>query len=750
MKDLFLGGRLDAFIQQSSAAMAMFDREMRYLAVSGRWLSDYGLRQSPLGRSHYDIFPEIGEAWKAIHAQCLAGATLRSEGEPFRRDDGAVQWIKWEARPWRDNDGAIAGLILTTEDLTERQEQLAAIERLASIVTSAHDAIVSKDLHSTVTSWNAGAARLFGWSVEDMIGTSILRIIPPERRDEEDRILERIRAGERIDHFETVRMTKDRRRIDVSLTISPIRNALGEIVGASKIVRDVTERRRGETALRRSEVRLKQALAAAKAGEWEVDAASGSFFASDRALALYGLPPGTRLTREDALAAVHPDDRVRVRDALGRAIDEGSPFHSEHRALRRDGTTQWVVSHAEALAKQGPPRLVGLVQDITERKALEAELKETDRRKDEFIALLAHELRNPLAPIQSGVELFKMRDAGGDDRGRALLQIMGRQVDHLVRLVDDLLDVSRVNVGAIALRRRPVSVEDSIADAWSIVAEEAKRKPNPAALAIACDEPLLVDADPVRLTQVFANLLSNAVKYTGDDGRIRVAIERDPSGAAVTVSDNGRGIEPQFLPRVFDAFVRGGQGSARDDSGLGVGLALVKAVVELHGGRVEARSEGLGRGSAFVVRLPLAQSETAPPHPVEAPSPQPKMRSRALVIDDDRDVADSFVMLLQVLEADVRCAYDGASGVALAESFQPHVAFVDLRMPGIDGLETARRLRQRLADRTPLLVAVTGLGQSRDRARSREAGFDLHFTKPVSLEIVQQVLDRLRPDPVAA
>ncbi len=293
MKDFFLGGRLDAFIEQSRSAIAMFDRDMRYLAVSERWLADYHLLQSPIGRSHYEVFPEIGEDWKDIHRRCLAGDTLKSDGEPFRRADGAVQWITWEARPWRDIDGTIAGIVVTSEDLTEQTEQHAVIERLASIVTSAYDAIASKDLNSVVTSWNDEAARLFGWSAAEMVGTSIVRIIPPERLDEEDRILERIRAGERVDHFETVRLTRDGRRLDVSLTVSPIRDSLGAIVGASKIVRDITERKRSEAALLASEVRLKQALASAKAGEWEVDPEAGRFYVSDRALALHGLEPGS-------------------------------------------------------------------------------------------------------------------------------------------------------------------------------------------------------------------------------------------------------------------------------------------------------------------------------------------------------------------------------------------------------------------------------------------------------------------------
>jgi two-component system, chemotaxis family, CheB/CheR fusion protein len=746
VKDLFLGGRLDAFIEQSSSAIAMFDRNMRYIAVSERWLADYHLLQSPIGRSHYEVFPEIGNEWKAVHKSCLAGATVRSNGEPFRRADGALQWIKWEARPWRDSDGTVAGIVVTSDDITEQMEQHAVIERLASIVTSAHDAIAGKDMNSVVTSWNDGAAHLFGWSPEEMIGTSIVRIIPPERRSEEDRILERIRAGERVEHFETVRLTKDGRRLDVSLTISPIRNSVGDIVGASKIVRDITERKRSEAALRESEVRLRQALASAKAGEWEVDPEAGRFYASDRALALHGLEPGVPTTLETSIATIHPDDRDRVREALRRAVDDGTPYHSEHRTVWPDGTVRWLVSDAEPLKERSSRRLIGLVQDITERKALEAELKDLGRRKDEFIALLAHELRNPLAPIQSGVELFKLGSAGGDNRDQTLLNMMGRQVEHLIRLVDDLLDVSRINVGRIELRRKPTSVEDTIADAWSIVVEEAKRKPAPIDFRVACEEPLLVDADPVRLTQVFANLLSNAVKYTRGDGRIVVTIERGPDEAVVSVRDNGRGIEPDLLPRIFDPFVRG----EGDDNGLGVGLALVKTLVELHGGRVEAHSPGPGEGSELVVRLPLVQSESAVPAANAETKAPAKSHSRALIIDDDRDVADSFVMLLQVLGAEVRSTYDGVSGVELADAFRPHVAFVDLRMPGIDGLETARRIRQRLTDCTPLLVAVTGLGQSQDRARSKEAGFDLHLTKPVSVETLQQVLGQLRAGCAAA
>ncbi|MGJ0392164.1 MAG: PAS domain S-box protein [Methylocystis sp.] len=414
-------------------------------------------------------------------------------------------------------------------------------------------------------------------------------------------------------------------------------------------------------------------------------------------------------------------------------------YEKEYR--RKDGAVfpielRTVLSRYEDGA---PCAMWAIVREITERKTAEESLRNADRRKDEFIALLAHELRNPLVPIHNGVHLLKAREQkSGAVHDGPLLDMMERQVANLVRLVDDLLEISRIASGRIKLRREPtdvVSVLRSSMETSRASIEIARHE----ATFLEPSEPLFVDGDPVRLGQIFANILNNAVKYTPEGGRIDIKVERRGRTAVVTVRDNGRGIGPQDLPHVFDAFARGDKSG---DGGLGIGLALVRKLVELHGGTVEATSEGPGQGSAFIVSLPLIDVN-APVAYAEAPTPS-RIDRRALVIDDDRDVADTLAMVLESIGATVGVAYGGQDAMRALESFEPDIVFLDLGMPEPDGFQTAQAIRRSEIGRKLTLVALTGWGQADDRARTREAGFDAHLTKPASVEELTALLHAAR------
>lgn len=379
-------------------------------------------------------------------------------------------------------------------------------------------------------------------------------------------------------------------------------------------------------------------------------------------------------------------------------------------------------------------------RDISQRVLARDALREADTRKDEFLATLSHELRNPLAPLRSSLEIVK-RLASTPPSAAAALEIMDRQLSHLVRLVDDLLEVSRITRGQVELRREHVRLDTAIQSAIE-TSEPVVRAGNHRLIVSLPDEPLLLDADPVRLAQIFGNLLNNAAKYSEKGGQIEIAARRDGDAALVTIRDSGDGIAPEQLTKLFQIFTRGARSAHRNQSGLGIGLALVRRLTEMHGGTVEAASEGVGKGSCFSVRLPLNIRPVA----------VPKVRGRehssieslgVLVVDDNRDAAESLAILLHTAGAEVQVANDGPTALAEFERSEPHVVLLDIGMPGMDGCEVARRLREISRPDRVVLVALTGWGQDEDRRRVLEAGFDHHLVKPVDLESLQSLLTSL-------
>jgi PAS domain S-box-containing protein len=393
--------------------------------------------------------------------------------------------------------------------------------------------------------------------------------------------------------------------------------------------------------------------------------------------------------------------------------------------------TQGDLAFAEELARRAAMAI--------ENSQLYAALREADRRKDEFLATLAHELRNPLAPIRNAVELLR-RIGPAEPRIQQVRDMIERQVRHMVRLVDDLLEVSRISGGKIALQWEPVELAKVAQDAVETSGPVIEAGRHEVTLAVP-PEPVMVKGDVVRLTQVVANLLNNASKYTPEGGHIWLTVESQNGTGVIRVRDNGVGIPAEMLAKVFDLFTQVNATLKRSQGGLGIGLALVKRLVEMHGGSVEAHSEGEGRGAEFVVRLPLVQADgaTAVPRQIRA-QPAGLTPRRILVVDDHVDAADSLSMLLSMSGHEVRTAYDGHTGLEQAAEFRPEVIFLDLGMPGMDGYETARRVRQLQGMENIKLVALTGWGQEEDRRRSQEAGFDAHIVKPVSPAALQELM----------
>jgi len=414
---------------------------------------------------------------------------------------------------------------------------------------------------------------------------------------------------------------------------------------------------------------------------------------------------------------------------------------------RKDGSTFPMELAISAFHIGARPHFTGIVRDIAERKQLEGELRrrlddlaEADRQKNEFLAMLAHELRNPLAPMRNALHIMKMpgADAGTVKTSRDMME---RQMHQLVRLVDDLLDVSRIIRGKIDLRCEQVDLAVVVARAVETAQPVVDAHGHELSVSLP-DPPVLVQADPVRLSQVIANLLTNAAKYTDKAGRIYLSAEREGEGAAIRVRDAGLGISAEFLPHVFDLFAQGDRSLARSQGGLGIGLTLVKRLVEMHGGRVSATSAGENQGSEFTVHLPaLAHAQLAQEAgPGAYPRTTDALRKRVLVVDDNVDAADSIAMILRMSGYDVRCVYDGHSVLQVAGAYHPDVIVLDIGLPGMSGYDVARQLRQEPQFRETPLVAVTGYGQDEDRRQSREAGFDYHLTKPVDPDALQALV----------
>jgi PAS domain S-box-containing protein len=630
---------------------------------------------------------------------------------------------------------------------------------LAAIVESSADAIISKTLEGQIVTWNSGAERLFGYTAAEAVGKSITILIPPERHAEEPAILARLRRGERIEHYETVRVTKDGRRIDISLTVSPVRNADGRIIGASKVARDITQQKRAEVQLRRSEAEARRLLelnrtTMANLGEgmYTVDGQGLVTYVNPEAERLFGWTAAELIGRRmhDVTHYKHQDGSpFPIEECSGfRVLQEGQVLKGfEDTFIRKDGSF-FPVSYSSSPLRDAEGKIVGLVvvfEDITQRKEYEQALLDADRRKDEFLAMLAHELRNPLAPIRNSLNILRMNNRN-DPTIEQVGEMMERQVNHMVRLVDDLLEVSRITRGKIELRKELVELAAVVRSSVETSRPLIDERRHQLALSLPA-EMLTLEGDPVRLAQVFSNLLNNAAKYTDVGGQIWLTARCDGNNVVISVRDTGTGIPLEMLPRIFDMFMQIDSHTDRAQGGLGIGLTLVKSLVEMHGGKVSAYSAGVGQGSEFVVSLPLAVGRRSAPRrgqstPVSVLAPR-----RILVVDDNRDAGRSLGMLLKLLGADAQVVCSGPEALEAIAAQRPAVVLLDIGMPGMDGYEVARRIREQPELNDLTLIALTGWGQEEDRRRTQAAGFNHHLIKPADVRALETLLLSLEGQP---
>ena len=691
--------------------------------------------------------PVESPATKALREGVIVG--LANHTVLVRRD-GVEHPIDDSAAPIRNAQGTVSGCVLVFRDVTaqrqlerERAGQLQTARLLAAIIDSSEDAIIRKRLDGTIETWNAGAERLFGYPAADAVGRHISLVIPPERTDEEEQIIATLKAGQRISHFETERIRADGARIWVSLTISPIVDETGAVVAASKIVRDVTARIRAET----EREKLLKVLENSQDFIGMCDLHGVPFFVNRAGLALVGLDSLEQARQTPLREFFFPEDQAGIVDEfLPRVLREGQGEMDIRFRHFKPGAARWMAYKVLTLTDHtgAPTGFATVSQDVTERKALADDLVLADRRKNEFLAMLAHELRNPLAPLTNAVRALRQREPGDERTVAVTTDILERQIRQMSRLVNDLLDASRISRGTIELRRARIPLRPIVQEAVETVRPLLMRERHTLTTTLP-PESLYVDGDAGRLSQVIGNLLSNAVKFTDSGGEISLSVSRERDEAVIRVRDNGIGIAPQHIDTLFDLFVQVDTSIERSRDGLGIGLTLVKRLVELHGGTIQARSDGPGHGSEFTVRLAL---EAAPVESHHADVSQPARGAaarRVLVVDDSHDAAESLAMLLEFEGHEIFKAHDGASAVTMAERVRPDVVLMDVGLPIVNGHEACRRIRARGWGAAIFMVAITGWGQEEDREQSYAAGFDLHLVKPVDHDELLRIIASSRP-----
>lgn len=668
------------------------------------------------------------------------------------RKDGTECPIDDSAAPIRDEQGHISGCVLTFRDVTaqrlverDRANQLHTARLLASIVESSNDAIIGKSLDGTIQTWNAAAERLFGFTAEQAIGRHISLVIPPERLAEEDQIIAKLNAGERIEHFETERVCSDGQHIIVSLTISPIKDDAGNVVGASKIVRDVTERKRVERERENFVTVIENSTDFI--GMCDLDGLP--FFINRAGLEDVGLDSMEEARRTPVVEFFFPEDQPKIMNELFPQVLETGHGELEVRFRHfKTGEARWMVYKVMKLtdADNRPVGFATVSQDITGRKQLEHNLRvladglsENDRRKNEFLATLAHELRNPLAPMSNMLEVVKRANGDSEILKRAH-ETIERQLGQMVRLVDDLLDLNRITHDRLELRRSEVELSSVVQQAVEVARPLMDAAGHQLTIELP-DEPIYLNADRARLAQVFGNLLNNSCKYTKAEGVISLSAKRIGDEVVVTVRDNGAGIPPDKLDSIFDMFMQIDRTSHQSQGGLGIGLTLVKRLVEMHGGSVEAKSEGEGMGSEFVVHLPILSKPSVVLEGGSDGAQEEPTQRRILIVDDNRDSADSLAMLLEITDNKTYMAHDGVEAVEAIEKYRPEVVLLDIGLPKLDGHEVCRRVREQPWGKDVVIIALTGWGQEDDRRKSEEAGFNGHLVKPVDYD---QLLELLR------
>ena len=670
-----------------------------------------------------------------------------------------LRWTLWTNRGLRFDAG---GRLLEAQsagiDITDRKRAEQAVERLAALVESSDDGLFGQDLNGIITSWNRGAEQIFGYRPDEIVGTPIKRLIPAEAEAQaQERELQRkIAAGERVGNFETMRQAKDGRQFPVSITVSPLKDGDGKVIGASKVVRDISERAQAEAALRESEQRMRLATEATQVGLWEWNVLTGAIRWDAQLFRIYGIEPTPdgMVDYSDWSGAVLPEDLAENEKILQETVRQAGRSVRRFRIRRRsDGACRHIesVETARTNAQGQTEWIVGTNLDVTERMEAEFALRtakeaaeNANQSKDRFLAVLSHELRTPLTPVLMVVGALE-HDPDLRPDVREDLAMIKRNVELETKLIDDLLDLSRITSGKVELKTEGIDLNETVRQVCGICRPQIAAQE--VELTMKLDEDVcVISADSARLQQVLWNILKNAIKFTPGQGTVRVSTARiGPDRCEVRVQDSGIGIPSEVLPRIFNAFEQGEAHITRQFGGLGLGLAISRALVELHGGTIRAESKGQGQGATFIVELPGGADQPASKGPaVDESEGRGVKRIRLLLVEDHADTARALTRFLRTAGMEVVAAGDVASAVAAAERESFDLIVSDLGLPDGDGYEIMRAVRARQIIPG---IAMSGYGMDDDIRRSAEAGFTEHLVKPISVPQLIAAIRRVTETP---
>jgi len=731
-------GDLRNLMDSTQVATLLLDREMRIRRFT-----------EPTRRLLYLIVSDVGRPLRDIAASVQDPALLsdavnvRDRLVPVEREVAAEDGVHYLRRilPYRTRDDRIDGVVITYTDISALLKAASEARRLAAVMNDSNDAVIVHDFDGAIRSWNRGASTAYGYDAPAAVRLNMSMLEPATEAGRAVALAMQVRQALPVGPVAARRITRDGRTLDVTVTVSALRDEAGTAYAVVSTERDVSEKLRLEAEVRfRAMTDLIPILV-------KIEDASGNAEFLNRAWPTFvGLSSIQPLLGVGWQNHVHPDDLKPFLHSLNKARRERRRFEGDVRLRDADGGYRWTRT-SEVARRDATGAATGYVcisVDIDERKVAEQAVAQEAQRKDEFLAMLAHELRNPLAAVGNAIALIEHDGATNekDTKVRWATGVISRQVQQLARMVDDLMDVARVSSGKISLEHVPVEIQ--------LVVERARDQCDAAISARSQtleirtpEKPLFVEGDLVRLTQVLANLLNNASKYTERDGHLSVEAVVEDNDAVLKVKDDGVGISTEMLPRVFDLFAQEDKTLDRAQGGLGLGLTLVKRLVAAHGGSVAAYSKGRGHGSEFVVRLPLMTlPQVSAPRSVN-PAAQANGACRILIVDDDVDGADTLSILLSQKGYAVDTANDGPSALAAAVQTQPDVIVLDIGLPGMTGFEVAQRLRGNRETADILLIALTGYGRSEDAQLSMASGFDFHLVKPAAVnELVKLFVKR--------
>jgi PAS domain S-box-containing protein len=658
---------------------------------------------------------------------------------------GEAVWIIYNVFTLKDLNGKIVGFATVSMDITDRKRAEEALREsqinLNRAQAVAHIGSWRMDIHKNILEWSDENYRIFGVPKGTPLTYQFfLDAVHPADRELVDKTWKEALTGK---HYDLEHRLIVEKKIKWVRELAELEfDEYGSLLGAFGTTEDITDIKSAQEALHHERIFLRQVIDAAPSMIFVKDQ-EGRFILGNNSLAhCYNTDPESLIGLTDADFNFAADEVAHFRqDDLDVIRNRKPKIIPEEKVTCKNGVVHWYSTVKIPLLEDDNScnKLLGVASDITERKRAEEALRLADRRKDEFLAMLAHELRNPLAPIRNAVQLLKMLEPT-DPKLAWSRNVIDRQVTHMARLLDDLLDVARIMQGKIRLNMEKFELTEIVNNAIETSRPLIESRGQELIIS-QTTTPQWIEGDRVRLAQVLSNLLNNAAKYTTEGGKITLSVMREDTSAVIEVRDTGIGISPDILPQIFDLFTQADHSLAHAQGGLGIGLTLVRELIEIHGGTVTASSVGIGQGSTFTVRLPALAMPSSVIESVQAKSALPMPKFRILVVDDYADAAESLTLLLQAEGHTVETADCGLKALERAQAFRPQVVLLDIGLPDLDGYEVARRLRALPETRDAVLIALTGYGQTEDRERSRAAGFSHHLLKPVNFEKLSDLLD---------